>query len=99
MIGGDYYCQLIHCRLPHSTAELTEQEAVLRQKIERLKKERAAISLPKSRPGAEGEICPRTGHQAALRGGHLTKDNVKLPDAKKEKASLFYDLISVRVGE
>lgn len=76
-----------------------EQEAVLRQKIERLKKERAAISVPKSSLGVEGEMSPNTGHQAGSRGGHMTKDNVKLPEAKKEKASLFYDLISVRVGE
>lgn len=60
------------------------REAVLRQQIEHLKRERAAICLPKPSPGS--------------RGGHVTKDNAKPPDTKKEKASLFYELISVRVG-
>lgn len=71
-----------------------ERKAVLRQKIERLKRDRAAISLPKQIQ--EAEISPKTGHQAGSR--HVTKDNAKLPDTKKEKASLFYGLISVRVG-
>lgn len=75
-----------------------EREAVLRQKIECLKRDRAAISLPKPSPGVEGEMSPKTGPQAGPRGGHVTKDNAKPPDAKKEKASLFYELISVRVG-
>ncbi|XP_051233402.1 uncharacterized protein ushbp1 [Dicentrarchus labrax] len=78
------------------TPELVEREAVLRQQIERLKKDRAAICLPKPSPGVEGKMSPETGHPAGSRGGHVTKDNAKPPDAKKEKASLFYELISVR---
>ncbi len=78
--------------------EQVEREAVLRQKIERLKRDRAAIRLPKPSPGAEGKLSPETGYQAGSRGGHVTKDNAKSSDTKKEKASLFYELISVRVG-
>lgn len=74
-----------------------EREAVLRQKIKRLKSDRAALCLPKQSTGAEGRMSPETGQQAGSRGGHVTKDNTKPSDTKKEKASLFYELISVRV--
>ncbi|XP_032381709.1 LOW QUALITY PROTEIN: colorectal mutant cancer protein [Etheostoma spectabile] len=80
----------------HRTPELVGREAVLRQQIERLKRERAAICLPKPSPGVEGKMSPETGHLDGSRGGHVTKDNAKPPDTKKEKASLFYELISVR---
>lgn len=60
--------------------------------------ERAAICLPKPSPGVESKMSPETGHPAGSRGGHVTKDNAKPPDTKKEKTSLFYELISVRVG-
>uniref|UniRef100_A0A4W6CRQ5 Usher syndrome 1C binding protein 1 n=1 Tax=Lates calcarifer TaxID=8187 RepID=A0A4W6CRQ5_LATCA len=80
------------------TPEPVNREAVLRQQIERLKRDRAAICLPKPSPAAETNLSPDTGHPAGSRGGHVTKDNVRPPDAKKEKASLFYELISVRVG-
>ncbi|XP_040897168.1 colorectal mutant cancer protein [Toxotes jaculatrix] len=72
--------------------ELVNREAVLRQQIERLKRDRAAICLPKPNPGVESKLSPETGSK----GGHVTKDNIRPPDAKKEKASLFYELISVR---
>ncbi|XP_068563658.1 colorectal mutant cancer protein isoform X4 [Cebidichthys violaceus] len=78
------------------TPELVEREAVLRQQIERLKRDRAAICRPKLSPGVEGKMNPETGHPAGSRGGHVTKDNAKPPDSKKEKASLFCELISVR---
>ncbi|XP_034387020.1 uncharacterized protein ushbp1 [Cyclopterus lumpus] len=78
------------------TPELVEREAVLRQQIERLKRDRAAICRPKRSPGVEGKMSPETSHPAGSRVGHVTKDNAKLPDSKKEKASLFYELISVR---
>ncbi|XP_023143594.1 uncharacterized protein ushbp1 isoform X2 [Amphiprion ocellaris] len=72
------------------------REAALRQQIERLKKDRAAICLPKPGPGAESKLSPEAGQPAGSRWGHMTKDNTKPPDSKKEKASLFYELISVR---
>ncbi|XP_029284672.1 colorectal mutant cancer protein isoform X2 [Cottoperca gobio] len=77
------------------TPELVEREAVLLQQIERLKRDRAAICLPKPSPGVEGKMSHETGHPARSRGGQVTKDNAKPPDTKKEKAS-FYQLISVR---
>nr|XP_020458365.1 uncharacterized protein LOC109961698 [Monopterus albus] len=76
--------------------EPVDREAVLRQQIERLKKERAAICLSKSSRGVEGKMSIETGHLSGLRGGHMAKDNTKPLDTKKEKATLFYELISVR---
>lgn len=73
------------------TPEPDDREAALRQQIERLKRDRAAICLPKPGPGVESKLSP-----AGQRWGHVTKDNTKPPDNKKEKASLFYELISVR---
>ncbi|XP_037326582.2 uncharacterized protein ushbp1 isoform X2 [Pungitius pungitius] len=78
------------------TAELVQREAVLRQRIERLKRDRAAISRPKLSPGEECKTSPESDHPAASRAGHGTKDNTKPPDSKKAKASLFCELISVR---
>lgn len=78
------------------TPEPVEREDALRQKIEHLKRERAALCLPKPSPEVEGKMSPEAGHQAGPRGGHVIKDNTKPPDSKKEKASLFYELISVR---
>ncbi|XP_045905534.1 colorectal mutant cancer protein isoform X4 [Micropterus dolomieu] len=76
--------------------ELVERETVLRQQIERLKRDRAALCLPKPSSGFEGKMNAETAHPAGSREGHVTKDNAKPPDIKKEKASLFYELISVR---
>ncbi|XP_053178438.1 uncharacterized protein ushbp1 [Scomber japonicus] len=78
------------------TPELMEREAFLRQQIEHLKRDRAAICLPKPGPGAEGKTSPDTGSPVGTRGGHTTKDNTRAPETKKEKASMFYELISVR---
>ncbi|CAB1454862.1 unnamed protein product [Pleuronectes platessa] len=76
--------------------ELANREATLRQQIERLKRERAAISLPKPHQQQESQLSPETSHRAGPRGGHVTRDNFRPLDAKKEKASVFYELISVR---
>ncbi|XP_047442720.1 uncharacterized protein ushbp1 [Mugil cephalus] len=75
-------------RTGQRTPEPVDREAALRQQIERLKRERAAICLPKPSPDA--------GHLGGSRWGHVTKDNIKPPETKKEKASLFHELISVR---
>lgn len=73
-----------------------DREAVLRQQIERLKEQRAAICPPKPNPGgAECKLIPDTGAAPGSRAGHLNNKD-KPPDSKKEKASLFYELISVR---
>ncbi|KAL6108207.1 ushbp1 [Pungitius sinensis] len=78
------------------TAELVEREAVLRQQIERLKRDRAAVCRPKLSPGVGCKMSPENDHPAGSRVGHVTKDNTKPPDSKKAKASLFCELISVR---
>ncbi|XP_072295259.1 uncharacterized protein ushbp1 [Eucyclogobius newberryi] len=78
----------------HRTPE-EEREVSLRQHIERLKRERAAICLPKTGPG--GAACkpiPDSGAAPGSRTGHGNKE--RPADTKKEKASLFYELISVR---
>lgn len=82
---------------PHRAPELAEREAALRQKIECLKRERAAISLPRPSAGMEGRVSPKSGQQAGSKGGH--KDMTAPPDGKREKASLFYELVSARVGD
>lgn len=76
---------------PLSTPEQMEREVALRQKIEHLKRDRAAICLPKSSPAVEGDAAPKTRGSAA-------KDGSRGPDGKKEKTSLLYEFISVRVG-
>nr|XP_046248527.1 uncharacterized protein ushbp1 isoform X2 [Scatophagus argus] len=78
------------------TPEMVERETALRQKIDCLKRDRAAIILLRPSSGAEGKMSPKSGQQAGSRGGHVVKDNAKPPETKKEKASLFYELISVR---
>ncbi|XP_029004969.1 colorectal mutant cancer protein isoform X2 [Betta splendens] len=78
------------------TPELNDRETVLRQRIEHLKRDRAAICLPKPRPGVKGETSLDAGHPVGSRAGHGTKDVTKPPEARKEKASVFYELISVR---
>ncbi|XP_037553768.1 colorectal mutant cancer protein [Nematolebias whitei] len=78
------------------TPDPVDREVALRQQIKRLRKERAAICLPKPDLGAESrprsETCPTVGTS----WGHVPKDNAKPPENKREKASLFYELISVR---
>uniref|UniRef100_A0A8C6V7V6 Usher syndrome 1C binding protein 1 n=1 Tax=Neogobius melanostomus TaxID=47308 RepID=A0A8C6V7V6_9GOBI len=72
-----------------------DREVSLRQLIESLKKERAAICLPKAGPGgAECKLIPDSGSASGSRAGHMNRD--RPPDTKKEKTSLFYELISVR---
>ncbi|XP_013862783.1 colorectal mutant cancer protein [Austrofundulus limnaeus] len=78
------------------TPDAADQEVALRQQIQRLKKDRAAICLPKSDLGAEGRPCLGTGLPAGTRWTHVPKDNSKPPENKREKASLFYELVSVR---
>lgn len=74
-----------------STPEQMEREVVLRQKIEHLKRSKAAICLPKSSSAVENEAAPKTR-------GATAKDRSWGPDGKKEKTSLLYEFISVRVG-
>ncbi|XP_033821131.1 uncharacterized protein LOC117369897 [Periophthalmus magnuspinnatus] len=72
-----------------------DREVSLRQHIQHLKRERAAICLPKPGPGAaECKMIPDSGPTQGSRTGHGSKDRPN--DTKKEKASLFYELISVR---
>ncbi|XP_069377830.1 colorectal mutant cancer protein isoform X2 [Paralichthys olivaceus] len=78
------------------TPELPNRETALRQQIEHLKRERAAISLPKPNQQQESKLSPETSHPAGSREGHVTRENFRPLDAKKEKASLFCELISVR---
>ncbi|KAM4548322.1 colorectal mutant cancer protein isoform 1-T1 [Odontesthes bonariensis] len=76
--------------------EPKDREAFLREQIERLKRERAAICLPKPGPGVESKLSSETSQPAGTRWGPAAKDVSKPPDTKREKASLFHELISVR---
>ncbi|KAM4574461.1 colorectal mutant cancer protein isoform 2-T2 [Fundulus diaphanus] len=77
-------------------AESADREAALRRQIERLKRERAAIFLPKPGPGAEVKLGSDAGQPAGPRWSFMMKDNSNPPESKREKATLFYELISVR---
>ncbi|XP_071368374.1 colorectal mutant cancer protein isoform X2 [Centroberyx affinis] len=77
-------------------SELVGREAALRQQIECLKRDRAAVCLPKPGPGGEGKLSPDTGTLAGPRGGRGAKHNTHPPDTKKEKAALLLELITVR---
>uniref|UniRef100_A0A3B5LQV1 Usher syndrome 1C binding protein 1 n=1 Tax=Xiphophorus couchianus TaxID=32473 RepID=A0A3B5LQV1_9TELE len=61
-----------------------------------LKRERSAICPAKPGPGAEVRLSSETGQPVGTRWGHMMKDNTKPPESKREKASLFHELISVR---
>lgn len=76
---------------PLSTPEQMEREVALRQKIEQLKRNKAAMCLPKSSSAVENETAPKTR-------GTTAKDRSWGPEGKKEKTSLLYEFISVRVG-
>ncbi|KAF0041940.1 hypothetical protein F2P81_005472 [Scophthalmus maximus] len=89
-------CSALQLALKYWTPELVNREAVLRQQIERLKRDRAAILLPRPSPGVETKLSPESSPPAGSRGGPVSKDNFRPLDAKKEKASVFCELISVR---
>ncbi|KAM9796167.1 uncharacterized protein ushbp1 [Syngnathus typhle] len=67
------------------TPEAIDREVALRQLIERLKRERAAICLPK----------PRLEKESAVSVGHFSKDN-KPVESKRDKTSLFHEMITAR---
>ncbi|XP_051929878.1 harmonin-binding protein USHBP1 isoform X1 [Hippocampus zosterae] len=74
--------------------ELSDREVALRQLIERLKEDRAAICLPKPRPHqAVVKMSPDAGYPAGLRVGHLSKEPA---EGKRDKTSLFHELITTR---
>ncbi|XP_077391085.1 colorectal mutant cancer protein isoform X3 [Festucalex cinctus] len=77
------------------TPELTDREVTLRQLIEKLKGNRAAIFLPKPRPHqAEARMSTDDGYTSGLRAGH--KDNTKPAESQRDKTSLFHELTTVR---
>lgn len=79
----------------HRTPEPGDREAALRQQIERLKKDRAAICLPKPINTVENKLGAEFTHQAGPRSVHPYKDTHKTEN-KKEKPTVFHELISVR---
>ncbi|XP_057697607.1 harmonin-binding protein USHBP1 isoform X1 [Corythoichthys intestinalis] len=79
------------------TPELTDREVTLRQLIERLKGDRAAIGLSRPRAHqAEVKMTLDAVYPAGLRVGHLSKDNSKHAERKRDKTSLFHELITAR---
>uniref|UniRef100_A0A8C7YCL3 Usher syndrome 1C binding protein 1 n=1 Tax=Oryzias sinensis TaxID=183150 RepID=A0A8C7YCL3_9TELE len=79
-----------------STPESGDRETALRNHIALLKRDRAAISLHMSGQGTGAKPSSDAGQPAGQRWGHASKDVSKPPDSKREKASLFYELVSVR---
>ncbi|XP_042178432.1 uncharacterized protein ushbp1 isoform X3 [Oncorhynchus tshawytscha] len=80
-------------------SEVEGCEADIRERIERLKQDRAAVCVPKPGPGGEGNLSPDTGTLAGLRGtrgGQGAQDTSNPQSTKREKAVLLYDLVTVR---
>nr|XP_057928321.1 harmonin-binding protein USHBP1 isoform X2 [Doryrhamphus excisus] len=76
------------------TPDFSERELELHDIIERLKRNRAAIFLPKLHAGVE--VNPDVGSPAGLRSGHSSKDNIKPAERHRDKTSPFHELITAR---
>ncbi|XP_038858848.1 uncharacterized protein ushbp1 isoform X3 [Salvelinus namaycush] len=88
-----------HLYYPARGSEVEGCEADIRERIERLKLDRAAVCVPKPGPGGEGNLSPDTGTLAGLRGsrgGQGGQDTSNPQSTNREKAVLLYDLVTVR---
>ncbi|XP_062308462.1 colorectal mutant cancer protein isoform X2 [Osmerus eperlanus] len=74
---------------------LQGREVSLREQIRQLKQDRAALCVPKPGPGGEGQLSPDTGTLAGTRAKG-PKPGEPTPDASREKATLLYELVTVR---
>ena len=61
-----------------------------------MKEDRAALCVPKPGPGGEGQLSPDTGTLAGPRGKG-PKPGEPTPNPSREKATLLYELVTVRV--
>ncbi|CAB1323842.1 unnamed protein product [Coregonus sp. 'balchen'] len=80
-------------------SEVEGCEADIRERIERLKQDRAAVCVPKPGPGGEGNLSPDTGTLGGprgSRGGQGGQDTSNPQSTNREKAVLLYELVTVR---
>ncbi|XP_062868825.1 colorectal mutant cancer protein isoform X2 [Trichomycterus rosablanca] len=71
--------------------EFEEKTGVIRQRIARLKQDRAAVCIPEEIRTGEGKLSPDTGTLAGARKHSSTSNN-----PRGEKAALLYELVNVR---
>ncbi|KAG7487920.1 hypothetical protein MATL_G00028550 [Megalops atlanticus] len=71
---------------------LEEQEEAIREKIKKLKRDRAAVCVPAQEPDGEAKPSPDTGTLP----GPRAQDNARPQSTKREKAALLYELVTVR---
>ncbi|XP_056133300.1 uncharacterized protein ushbp1 isoform X2 [Lampris incognitus] len=85
-----------HSHTRHGESDLEERETALHQQIERLKRDRAAICIPKPGPGGKGKLSPDPATLNGGGAGHGAKDTPNPSDIQKEKAALLHKLITVK---
>ncbi|XP_035272182.1 colorectal mutant cancer protein [Anguilla anguilla] len=71
---------------------LEGQEKVIREKIMKLKQDRAAVCVPAREPDGERKPSPDTGTLLGSRSQETTRPH----SIKREKAALLYELVTVR---
>ncbi|KAJ8408307.1 hypothetical protein AAFF_G00257210 [Aldrovandia affinis] len=71
---------------------LEGQEQAIREKIWKLKQDRAAVCVPAREPDGDSKPSPDTGTLSGPRGQDTTRPH----NTKREKATLLYELVTVR---
>ncbi|XP_015458794.3 colorectal mutant cancer protein isoform X1 [Astyanax mexicanus] len=75
-----------------SAEQFEDKTGVVRQRIARLKQDRAAVCIPEQMRTGEGKLSPDTGTLAGGRHNSSASSN----NPKGEKAALLYELVTVR---
>lgn len=76
------------------SSTLLEQERGIRERISRLKRDRAGVCIPELKAEGESQLSPDTGTLARCSDAEQAGPR----HSSKEKATLLYDLVTVRVG-
>lgn len=88
------YKNIFFLFLSLSTEEFKNKTGAIKQKILRLKQERAAVCILQETRTEEGKLNPVTGTLAGARRLSFLSSN----NPKEEKTALLYELVSVRVS-
>ncbi|KAI4904236.1 hypothetical protein NFI96_031765 [Prochilodus magdalenae] len=75
-----------------SAEDFEDKTGVIRQRITRLKQDRAAVCIPEQTRTGEGKLSPDTGTLAGARRNSSASSS----NPKGEKAALLYELVTVR---
>ncbi|XP_066503795.1 colorectal mutant cancer protein isoform X2 [Hoplias malabaricus] len=75
-----------------SIEEFEDKTGVIRQRIARLRQDRAAVCIPEQTRTGEGKLSPDTGTLAGTRRNSSASSN----NPRGEKAALLYELVAVR---